>query len=135
MTLELTNHRDPGIFKTGMDLVINSYGDIATLEGEPELIQDVEKATTTSKQADGYGTFVKKLRGMKNTTLLKSLAILTVLESLQVYKLSQFTALSLGRLKQEALIKTVEFVRTELNEQSITFIIRIVSDQAVEVTV
>jgi len=117
MTLELIHNEETDTFSSGMDVRISDDRDLSLLEDEAELLQAVRKALLTRKQFDGYGTYLSKLRGTKNTYLLRALSIMTVVESLQVLRFSQLEAYAKGRISKAALLKTVESVKTLAKQQ------------------
>ena len=116
MTIELIHNKEPGTFKKGMDIKLSSDSDFSSLEGRSELFQEVKKAIVTSKQADGYGTNLYKLRGKKNKDLIKSLGILSILESLQYLKSMQTISLGLGRINEQAKLISVERVQIDTSD-------------------
>lgn len=132
MTPYLVHNQKPRDFGEFMDITFDRTGDIQTVSNYEELGQDVRKAVVTTKDDDSYGTYIDKLKGQKNIVLLRTMSMLTILESLQNLKFTQFTGLGKGRITNEALLKGIERVDVKVNDSTLYINLSIITNNLTE---
>lgn len=132
MTPYLVNNQNASIFGEFMDITFDKSGDIQVVEDYDELGQDVRKAIVTVKEDDSYGTYIGRLRGQKNIVILRTLSMLTILESLQALKFAQFISYGKGRVTNEALLKGIEKIDVKVKNNHAYINLSIITNNLTE---
>lgn len=128
----INNQKTKGEFTEYMDFTFNNSGDLRVIEDYDELGQDVRKAVVTKKSNDSYGTYMYRLRGLKNITVLRVLSMLTIAESLQALRFMQLTGLGKNRVNTAALLHSIERVDIKVDKQRLFINLSIVTNNLTE---